>query len=369
MESERVRILLRAPPVEHGRQVGAAAEPGFRCDDKARVHVHGRHVRVLRMRDERDARGPEARVVIGAGDLLGELGREGAVDGGGMHADLLEDAAMHQAHGAAATVGARVIGALPGRALEAAGRPIGKECGSWQVVLDPLEGRADVVAQPARTRRGPWLGGRAADRSRRRAWAWRRSRASVDLRGSIARPGRGASGWRPSRFLGLDDGLGFDLAPPCEPGLDLGQPGRLALAQLEIMSLLVSRRKARCRSHPALSSRATVPGTHFASWLRKWRDRVRRRAASARKAFRSLVPQLVHVHRNRMAHAVEWVPGTKARDDRSGRGNAESLTSSVFVLPPFILPPIKNADPKSHIGRDRARALSAMPCSAGSRST
>ena len=72
------------------------------------------------MGDQRDAGGPEARVLLGAGHLLAELGRELAVHGRGVDADLLEDAAMHHRHDAAAAL---AVVALPRRALEAAGRP------------------------------------------------------------------------------------------------------------------------------------------------------------------------------------------------------------------------------------------------------
>ena len=93
VERQRIGVLLRAPGGEHRRQVAAAAEPPFGRHHEARVHVRGRHVRVVRMRDERDAGRPEARIVLGAGDLLAELGRELAVHGRGVDAGLLEHAA------------------------------------------------------------------------------------------------------------------------------------------------------------------------------------------------------------------------------------------------------------------------------------
>ncbi len=103
MEGDRIGIGLRAAAVEHRRQVGAAAEPPTRGDDHAGVHVDSRHVGVPRMRDQRDAGRPEARVFLGAGDLLAEFGREFAEHGRGVDADLLEDAAVHDRHGPAAT--------------------------------------------------------------------------------------------------------------------------------------------------------------------------------------------------------------------------------------------------------------------------
>ena len=57
-----VGVVLRAPAVEH-RASGRRRRRTrlFGRHDHARVHVHGRHVRVLRMRDQRDAGRPEAR--------------------------------------------------------------------------------------------------------------------------------------------------------------------------------------------------------------------------------------------------------------------------------------------------------------------
>ena len=99
------------------------------------------------MRDQRDAGGPEARIVVGAGNLLAEFRRELAVHGRAMHADLLEHAAVHHRHHAAAARRAGMIGALPRRAHEAAGRAIGQRRARGQRVLERLERRADVVAQ------------------------------------------------------------------------------------------------------------------------------------------------------------------------------------------------------------------------------
>mgnify|MGYP003346976568 CR=1 FL=1 len=83
-------------------QIRAAAEPRFRRDDEAGVHVHRRYARILHMGDQADAAGPEARVFARAFHLLGEVGREGAEHRGGVHADLFEQAATHHAHDAAA---------------------------------------------------------------------------------------------------------------------------------------------------------------------------------------------------------------------------------------------------------------------------
>src|SRR5262245_61167936 len=106
-----------------------------------------RRIRVHRMRDERDAARPEARVLVGAGNLLGELRRESAVHGRGVTAGLLEHAAGHHRHDATASVAAGMIRAGPRLAHEAAdllllatGKPFG-------FVLERLEARAEEIAQ------------------------------------------------------------------------------------------------------------------------------------------------------------------------------------------------------------------------------
>ena len=138
-------ILLGAPPVQHRRQVGAAAEPRLGGDDEAGVHVHGRHMRIAQVRDQRNARRPEPGIVGRARNLRAEFGRELAMHGGTVHADLLEQPPAHHRHHAAAAGLAGVVGAVPGRAHEAPG-VAGIER-SRRIVFQPLEGRADVVAQ------------------------------------------------------------------------------------------------------------------------------------------------------------------------------------------------------------------------------
>ena len=138
----RVGVHLASPAVEDRGQVGATAEPLAGRHHHAGVHVDCRHVGVPRVGDQRDAARPEARILVGAGDLLAELRRELAEDGGGVDADLLEDTAVHHRHDAAA---AMIAVALPGAPLEAAGRPRG--LGTGQIVLEPLQRRADAVAQ------------------------------------------------------------------------------------------------------------------------------------------------------------------------------------------------------------------------------
>ena len=102
VERDRVGIVLGAAPVQHRREVGAAAEPRLGGHHEARVHVHRRHVRVVQVRDQRNARRPEARVGVGARDVLAEFGRELAKHGRDVDADLLEHAPLHHRHDPAA---------------------------------------------------------------------------------------------------------------------------------------------------------------------------------------------------------------------------------------------------------------------------
>ena len=74
-----------------------------------------------------------------------EFGRELAVYRRAVHADLFEQPPAHHRHHAAAAGLACMVGALPRRALETPG--IAGIEGRGRVVLQPLERRADVVAQ------------------------------------------------------------------------------------------------------------------------------------------------------------------------------------------------------------------------------
>jgi hypothetical protein len=102
--------------------------------------VHGRHARIGHVRDQADAGGEEPRVLVRAGHVLGHLRREGPVHRRDVDADLLEQAAVHHRHHAAAAGLA-----IPGLALEAAGRA-GIEVGRG-LVLQAFEFGADLVAQ------------------------------------------------------------------------------------------------------------------------------------------------------------------------------------------------------------------------------
>ncbi len=147
VEGDGVGIGLAAAAIEQRRQVGAASEPGPGGHDEARIHVYRRHVRIVRMCDEGNARGPEPRVGIGAGNLPAEFRRELAEHGRDVDADLLEHAARHHRHRAAPARLAAVIGAAPRRAREAAGRAVGERRIRRQCVLQRLEICADVVTQ------------------------------------------------------------------------------------------------------------------------------------------------------------------------------------------------------------------------------
>src|SRR5262249_14247159 len=135
-------MLLRAPPCQHGRQVGAAAEPGFGGDDHAGVHVDGRHIRIARMGDERDAGSPETRILVGSRYLPAEFGRELAMDCRAMNACLLEQSSMKHGHDAAAALCASMIRSAPVLARETAWR-----LAATRFALQPFKFGADVVAQ------------------------------------------------------------------------------------------------------------------------------------------------------------------------------------------------------------------------------
>ena len=175
MECLGVRVLLGAARIEHRGEIGAAAEPRARGYDEAGVHVHGRDVRVHRMRDDRDAGGPEPRILGGARNVLAQFGRELAVHGRDVNADLLEQAAVHQRHHAAATGRAGRVRPVPRRAHEAA-RGLAIKLSS-RGVLERLE-RAQMSSRSAsnqaraRALRGSsasGVGGRANSRGSRRA--------------------------------------------------------------------------------------------------------------------------------------------------------------------------------------------------------
>ena len=147
MEGDAVRIVVNAALVQHRREIGASAEPRLAGHDEPRVHMDCRHVRIVRMRDQRNAGGPETRVLLGTRYFLAEFRREFAVHGRAMHADFLEHAAMHHRHHAAAAGRTSMVGTLPGRADEAARRAFGEGGIRRQGAFQALECGANIVAQ------------------------------------------------------------------------------------------------------------------------------------------------------------------------------------------------------------------------------
>ena len=144
MERQRVRVVLGSPPVEHRRQVGAAAEPalvvttsGCSCARPGRAGF--RMCAISEMPDAQN-RGSSAAPGICARNS------------GANSPCTVEHARrpFRTAVRASSTSRRRrrasgVVGAVPGRSHEAAGiAGIERRRG---VVFQPLEGRADVVAQ------------------------------------------------------------------------------------------------------------------------------------------------------------------------------------------------------------------------------
>ena len=166
----RVRILLRPASIEHRGEIGAAAEPGLRRHHEAGVHVDGRHVRIPRMGDQRDAGGPETRVLIGAWNLAAKFRRELAVHGRDVNADFLEHAARASSTWSPPPPGLplwsrRSQGLRSNRPgdVSSAGR------GAGHLVLDGLESRADPVPQSREPRRARRSAGGLSGLLRRRS--------------------------------------------------------------------------------------------------------------------------------------------------------------------------------------------------------
>src|SRR4029077_7716813 len=147
MEGNAVGVGLIAALVKKRRKIRAATEPGFAGDDKPGVHVHRWHVRVVQMRDKRNARCPETRVSVGAWNLLAEFRRELAVHGRTMPAALLEDASVHHCYDAPTTRCATMVGSLPRRMNEPARRTVGERGFRGQRIFQHLEGRANIITQ------------------------------------------------------------------------------------------------------------------------------------------------------------------------------------------------------------------------------
>jgi hypothetical protein len=142
VEQHRIGVGLGTAVVEHRGEVGAAAEPLAGGYHHPGVHVHGRHMRIGRVGNQRNAGGPEPGIFLCTGNLGAEFGRELAMDGGGVDADLFEQPALHDRHGAAA---AGTFVALPRGALEAA--RFSSALRMVDLVFECLEAQADLVAQ------------------------------------------------------------------------------------------------------------------------------------------------------------------------------------------------------------------------------
>jgi len=104
MKIPRVGMISAALGVNGRVEIGAAAEPAFRRDDHAGIHVYCGHARVFHVRNDADAGSPEAGIEAGAPHMLGKVRRKGAMDGRGMNADFLEQPPAHHAHQAAALI-------------------------------------------------------------------------------------------------------------------------------------------------------------------------------------------------------------------------------------------------------------------------
>lgn len=100
------------------------------------------------MGDQGNPARPETRVLLGAGNLLAERVREFAENRRDVDPGLLENAAAHDRHDAAAAIplAAGFIGALPAFPRETARRRVLSAAGRGVFVLQPLEGQADAVA-------------------------------------------------------------------------------------------------------------------------------------------------------------------------------------------------------------------------------
>ena len=81
------------------------------------------------------------------GISLRNSGANSPIHGRAVHADLLEHAAAHHRHDAAAAGRSSMVGALPGRTLKTPGAKLAKLRAGGQGVFQRLERSADVVAQ------------------------------------------------------------------------------------------------------------------------------------------------------------------------------------------------------------------------------
>ena len=120
-------------------QVSAAAKPAFRCHKIAGIHVDGWHMRVRHMRNQADSGRKEIGVFRRAMNSFGKFGVKTAAYGGDVHADFLEDLALHHAAYAAAAGGAVMVAPIPWQVFE--------RCVGACFALNGLKCGADAVAQ------------------------------------------------------------------------------------------------------------------------------------------------------------------------------------------------------------------------------
>ena len=120
----------------------------LRGHDVARVHVHRRHLAASACAPPARCREAKKRGSSAApGIWLAELRAELAEHGRDVDADLLEHAAAHERHGAAAAILAGSAPARAARPCARSGRAAARACVPVQLVLDLLEVGADAVAQ------------------------------------------------------------------------------------------------------------------------------------------------------------------------------------------------------------------------------
>ena len=119
------------------------------------VHMNRWRMRVLHMGDQRDARSPEAWIILHPWNparrhCLLRGSTEFAIDFGGIHADLFEDTPpAHHGHHTTTCVGSIFGSALGFRALEFA-CPKLRRWSSFLCGFQPFEGRDDLIAQLAK---------------------------------------------------------------------------------------------------------------------------------------------------------------------------------------------------------------------------
>jgi hypothetical protein len=83
-------------------------------------------MRIVRMRNQRNAGRVKAGILGGAGNFLAEFRGEFAEYRRDMNADFFKDAPLHHRHHAAAARRAAIVGALPGGAGKLPGRALAR---------------------------------------------------------------------------------------------------------------------------------------------------------------------------------------------------------------------------------------------------